>query len=46
MNYFKDEVENDTSDAMMPKQYDTIAQRFDSSRNAIHPDLRIRPLKI
>jgi hypothetical protein len=42
---FKDEVENDTSDAMMPKQYDTIAQRFDSSRNAIHPDLRIRPLK-
>ena len=42
---FKDEVEDTTSDAMMPKQYDTISQRFDSSRQAIHPDLRIRPLK-
>ena len=42
---FKEEVENDTSDAVMPKQYDTISQKFDPSRSAIHPDLRIRPLK-
>lgn len=42
---FKEEVENDTKDAVMPQQYDTISQRFDPSRSAIHPDLRIRPLK-
>lgn len=41
---FRDEVENDTADAIMPQQYSTISQRFDPSRNAIHPDLRIRPL--
>jgi len=41
---FKEEVENDTQDATMPKQYNTISTRFDSSRSAIHPDLRIRPL--
>jgi len=42
---FKDEVENDTADATMPQQYNTISTRFDPSRSAIHPDLRIRPLK-
>lgn len=42
---FKEEVKSDTDDAVMPKQYDTISQRFDSSRSAIHPDLRIKPLK-
>lgn len=42
---FKEEVESDTSDATMPQQYNTISQRFDPSRSAIHPDLRIRPLK-
>ena len=42
---FKEEIEDDIEDATMPKQYQTISQRFDSSRNAIHPDLRLRPLK-
>lgn len=42
---FGEDVENDIKDSTMPKQYDTISQKFDSSRNAIHPDLRIKPLK-
>lgn len=42
---FGSEVERDIKDGTMPKQYDTISRRFDSSRNAIHPDLTIRPLK-
>jgi hypothetical protein len=42
---FKEEVESDTKDATMPQQYNTISTRFDPSRSAIHPDLRIRPLK-
>ncbi len=41
---FADVVEDDTKDATMPQQYDTISSRFDPSRSAIHPDLRIRPL--
>lgn len=42
---FKEEVTNDIEDAILPTQYDTISQRFDPSRHAIHPDLTIRPLK-
>lgn len=42
---FGDAVERDIKDATMPDQYQTISRRFDSSRNAIHPDLRLRPLK-
>jgi hypothetical protein len=42
---FGDQVERDIQDATMPEQYQTISTRFDSSRNAIHPDLRIRALK-
>ena len=42
---FKSEVENDIKDGTMPEQYQIISRRFDSSRNAISPDLRIRPLK-
>ena len=41
---FGPDVERDISDGTMPKQYDTISARFDSSRKAIHPDLKIRPL--
>jgi hypothetical protein len=41
---FREEVEDTTSDALMPQQYDTISTTFDPSRNAIHPDLSIRPL--
>lgn len=42
---FRDEVEDTVSDALMPQQYDTISTAFDPSRNAIHPELSIRPLK-
>lgn len=42
---FSDVVEDDTKDATMPQQYNTISTRFDPARSAIHPDLRIRPLK-
>lgn len=42
---FKNEVESDIKDGIMPNQYDVISRRFDSSRNSIHPELRIRPLK-
>jgi len=42
---FGAEVERDIEDATMPDQYSTISQRFDPSRNAIHPDLRLRSLK-
>lgn len=42
---FGEEVKDDIKDSTMPKQYDTISSRFDSSRSAIHPDLTIRPLK-
>lgn len=42
---FREEVESDIKDATLPQQYNTISKRFDPSRNAIHPDLRIRPLK-
>lgn len=42
---FKPEVEKDTKDGTMPLQYQVISRKFDSSRNSIHPDLRIRPLK-
>lgn len=41
---FKEEVNDTTSDGVMPEQYKTISRNFDSSRNAIHPDLNIRPL--
>lgn len=42
---FGAEVERDIEDSTMPDQYSTISRRFDSSRNSIHPDLRLRPLK-
>lgn len=42
---FGSEVQRDIKDGTMPAQYDTISRRFDSSRDAIHPDLVIRPLK-
>lgn len=42
---FKEEVDNDKEDAILPQQYSTISQRFDPSRSAIHPDLKIKPLK-
>jgi hypothetical protein len=42
---FGSQVESDIKDGTMPEQYDTISRRFDSSRNAIHPNLIIRPLK-
>jgi hypothetical protein len=42
---FREEVEADIKDGTMPQQYQIISRRFDSSRNAIHPELRLRPLK-
>lgn len=42
---FGSEVERDIKDGTMPQQYDTISRKFDASRNAIHPDLTLRPLK-
>jgi hypothetical protein len=41
---FKEEVDATTKDGTMPEQYKTISRVFDSSRDAIHPDLTIRPL--
>tara|TARA_B100000497_G_C7675075_1_gene407738 strand:+ start:110 stop:1441 length:1332 start_codon:yes stop_codon:yes gene_type:complete len=42
---FGDEISDDIKDGTMPEQYKTISARFDSSRNSIHPDLRVRALK-
>lgn len=42
---FGKKVEDDTKDAIMPEQYSTISSTFDSSRKAIHPELRLVPLK-
>lgn len=42
---FREEVEADIKDGTMPNQYQIISRRFDSSRNSIHPELRLRPLK-
>jgi len=40
----RDEINEDIEDGTMPQQYSTISKKFDPTRRAIHPDLKIKTL--
>lgn len=42
---FAEEVTEDIEDATMPEQYKTISTKYDITRGAIHPDLKIKNIK-
>jgi len=43
---FADQMIEETKDAVMPQQFKTISTRFDETRKALHPDLKIKQLAL
>jgi hypothetical protein len=43
---FADQMIDEVKDATMPQQFKTISTRFDETRKALHPDLKIKQLAL
>jgi len=43
---FADQMIDEVKDATMPQQFKTISTRFDETRKALHPDLKIKQLTL
>jgi len=43
---FADQMIEEVKDATMPQQFKTISTRFDETRKALHPDLKIKQLAL